>query len=105
MRLIFIGKNIKMKIVTNMNKLLSSILLVIVLISNSTYAETAKSSKKNKSTDTNQTMTDDEFMKQFTALDKQEKDSEKKLEKTIKLRKSVDELVNTLNIKNWQYYH
>jgi uncharacterized protein (DUF4213/DUF364 family) len=64
-----------------------------MLIGNSAYAGTVKL------VDKNQTMSNDEFMKQFMALDKQEKDSEKKLEKTIKLRKSVDELTNQLGIK------
>lgn len=65
-----------------MNKLLSLILLTIMLISHSVYAETVKSSKKIKSTDTNQTMSDDEFMKQFMQLDR-EVNEQKKLGKTL----------------------
>lgn len=74
-------------------------LLAITLICTSLYAETVKSSKNAKSSEQNKTMTNDEFMKQFMILDKQEKDSERKLEKTIKLRKTVDELGNQLGIK------
>lgn len=65
-----------------MNKLLSLVLLTTILISHSVYAETAKSPKKTKSTDTNQMMSDDEFMKQFMQLDR-EVNEQKKLGKTL----------------------
>lgn len=89
-----------------MSKLLLSVLFVTMLIGNSAYAETTKSVKKTKSTDTNKTMSDEEFMKRFMALEQEEKDTkektiqvEKKLEETRKLRKTVDELANQLGIK------
>lgn len=75
-----------------MNKLLLFVLLTIMLIGNSTYAETVKSSKHIKSSDKNQTMTDDEFMKQFMALDQREKDAKADLEASKKLGKTLDEL-------------
>jgi hypothetical protein len=69
-----------------------------MLISHSVYAETVKSSKK-KSTDTNQTMSDDEFMKQFMTLDQSEKKAkenldkrQKELEASKKLGKTLDEI-------------
>lgn len=75
-----------------MNKLLSLILLATILISHSTYAETVKSSKKIKSTDTNQTMSDDEFMKQFMKLDQREKKAKEELEASKRLGKTLDEI-------------
>lgn len=89
-----------------MKNILIITLFAITLISNSLYAETVKSTKNIKSSDKNQTMTDEEFLKQFMALDQEEKDAkaktvqvEKKLEETRKLRKTVDELANQLGIK------
>lgn len=98
MRLIFIGKNIKMKIVTDMNKLLSFILLAIVLISNSAYAETIKSSKSVKQFDSNKTMSDDEFMKQFMALDQKVEIKNKKIEELDKTIKTLDEINKLLGV-------
>lgn len=74
-----------------MNKLLSFILFTTMLISHSVYADTVKSSKKIKSTDTNQTMSDDEFMKKMMALDKREKDA-------IKLGETLDEINHLLGV-------
>lgn len=70
-----------------MSKLLSSVLLVTMLISNSVYAETIKSTKKTKSTDTNKTMTNEEFMKRFMALDQKEKEAIKKGETLDEINK------------------
>ncbi len=81
-------------------------LLAIILICNSTYADTVKSSKNTKSSDVNQTMTNEEFMKQFMALDKEEKDAKSKTSalerksKTLdKLEKTVDELSSKIGLK------
>lgn len=70
-----------------MSKLLSSMLLTIALISNFAYAETIKSTKKIKSADTNKTMSNEEFMKQFMALDQKEKDAIKKGETLDEINK------------------
>jgi hypothetical protein len=74
-------------------------LLAITLICNSAYAETVKSSKSVKQSDANQTMTNEEFMKQFMALDKETKEVDKQLETQKKLRKTVDEIKNKLGVK------
>lgn len=96
----------KMKITAKMIRLIFTIFCTATLVCNSAYAETTKSVKKTKSTDTNKTMSDEEFMKRFMALEQEEKDTkektiqvEKKLEETRKLRKTVDELANQLGIK------
>lgn len=74
-----------------MNKLLSLILLMAMLINHSVYAEIAKSSKKTKPTDTNQTMSDDEFMKQFMAIEQRKKDA-------IKAGETLDEINQLLGV-------
>jgi hypothetical protein len=74
-------------------------LLAITLICNSAYAETTKSSKNIKLTDTNKTMTDEEFLKEFDLLDKETKEVDKQLEAQKKLRKTVDEIKNKLGVK------
>lgn len=95
-----------------MSKLLLSLFLTMVLISNFIYAETNKSAKKTKLIDTNKTMTDDEFMKEFMKLSQEVKDekiktsktqdeldqAQKKLAATIKLEKTVDELGKQLGV-------
>ncbi len=76
-------------------------MLSMLLSSNFIHAETSKQLKSDKkTTDVNKTMTNDEFMKQFMTLDKKEKDAEKKLEETRKLRKTVDELGKQVGVNN-----
>lgn len=70
-----------------MSKLFSSMLLAIALISNFAYAETIKSAKKTKSTDTNKTMSNEEFMKQFMAIEQRKKDAIKKGETLDEINK------------------
>lgn len=74
-------------------------LLAIALISDFTYAETVKSSKSVKQSDSNQTMTDDEFMKEFMRLDKEIEIKKKKTEELKKLNKTLDEALNLVNTK------
>lgn len=74
-----------------MNKILSPILLATMLITHSIYAESIKSSKKIKSTDTNQTMSDDEFMKRFMAIEQRKKDA-------IKQGEILDEINKLLGV-------
>ena len=73
-----------------MNKLLILALLSIFAISSNADSTKVK--------DTNKTMTDDEFMKEFMKLDKQEKDAERKLEATKKLGKTLDEIGDKLGV-------
>lgn len=96
----------KMKITAKMIRLIFTIFCTATLACNSAYAETTKSAKKPKFTDTNQTMSDEEFMKQFMALDKEEKDAksktsalERKSKALDKLEKTVDELSNKIGLK------
>ncbi len=84
-----------------MKKILFSTIYTIFLMSNSIYAETVKI------TDTNKTMSNDEFMNKMMALEQREKDAkaktvqvQRKLEETIKLKKTVDELAGKLGIKD-----
>lgn len=70
-----------------MSTLLSSMLLAIALISNFAYAETIKSTKKIKSADTNKTMSDEEFMKRFMAIEQRKKDAIKKGETLDEINK------------------
>lgn len=88
-----------------MNKLLSTILLATMLISHSVYAETVKSSKKIKSTDTNQTMSDDEFMKKMMAFEQRQNDAKAKtaksqadLDSSKKLGQTLDEINKLLGV-------
>lgn len=81
-----------------MNKLLILALLSIFAIS--------LNADNTKAKDTNKTMTDDEFMKEFMKLDKQEKDAkaktaktEKELAEAKKTGKTLDEIGNLLGIK------
>ncbi len=74
-----------------MSKLLLSVLLATMLIDNFAYAETIKSTKKIKSADTNQTMSDDEFMKEFMKLDQE-------LEAAKKTGKTLDEINKLLGV-------
>lgn len=67
-------------------------LLATTLICNYAYAETIKSTKNIKSTDTNQTMSDDEFMKELIA--KQQKTEELK-----QLNKTLDGALNLVKSK------
>lgn len=48
--------------------------------------------------DNNKTMTDEEFMKQFTKLDKEVKEEKAKNKALDKLEKTVDELANKLKV-------
>ncbi|MDD5203662.1 MAG: hypothetical protein PHH41_11060 [Sulfurimonas sp.] len=81
-----------------MNKLLSFIFLVIMLTANLVYAETIKSSKKIKSADTNQTISDEEFMKQWGQMEKDKKEAKADLEASKKRGKALDELINQYRI-------
>jgi hypothetical protein len=69
-----------------------------MLISHSVYAETVKSSKKIKSSDTNQTMSNDEFMKQFMKLDHKENKAKEELESSKRLGKTLDEVNQLLDV-------
>lgn len=78
-----------------MKKLLYSALLTIILTANSVFAS-----------DTNKTMTDDEFMKQFMALEQKEKNAKAKtiktgeeLEASKKLGKTLDEVGSLIDMK------
>lgn len=62
-------------------------LLAIMFISNIAHAETTKSAKKIKSTDTNKTMSNEEFMKQFMAIEQRKKDAIKKGETLDEINK------------------
>lgn len=97
-----------------MKRILIATLFYFTAISNIAYAETPKSAKTLKSSDTNQTMTDEEFMKKMMAFEQRQKDAkdktvrleqetleaQKKLEATRKLRKTVDELADKLGVRN-----
>ncbi len=81
-----------------MKKLLF-LILSILLSSNFIYAG-------NKKSDTNKTMTDDEFMKQFMVLEQKEKNAkaktiktEEELEASKKLGKTLDEVGNLIDMK------
>lgn len=60
-------------------------------MSQSTYAETVKSSKNTKSSDSNQTMSKEEFMKRFMALEQKEKEA-------IKVGETLDEINKLLGV-------
>lgn len=72
---------------------MKNILLIVLLSFTFVYAETTKT------TDTNKTMTDDEFMKQLIKLDNDSKQIDKQLEAQKKLRKTVDEVKSQLRVK------
>lgn len=76
-----------------MKKLLFSIILITTLVSSFIYAETVKSSDKN------QTMTNDEFMKQMMALEQREIDAKAKTGELKKLNKTLDEALDLVNTK------
>lgn len=89
----------KMKITAKMIRLIFTIFCTATLACNSVYAETVKSSKGVKQSDSNKTMTDEEFLKEFDLLDKETKEVDKQLETQKKLRKTVDEIKNKLGVK------
>lgn len=78
--------------INNMYKFLS-ILFTIMLIANSTYAETIKSA------DQNQTMSDEEFLQRWKKLEKKKEESKQKLEASKKVGKELDELLKILKIE------
>lgn len=75
-----------------------------MLISNSTYADTVKSSKNTKSSDSNQTMLNEDFMKQWTRLENEKNQAEAELiqaksdlDASKKRGKALDGLLNQLD--------
>ncbi len=65
------------------------------------------SAETSKAKDNNKVMTDEEFLRQFTALNKEEKDiknktlkMEKKLEKTKQIGKTLDEINSLIDLKH-----
>lgn len=66
----------------------------MLLVFNFVNANELKQSK-----DTNKTMSNEEFMKEFTRLNKKSEETKKKLEETKKLEKTVDEIINKLGVK------
>lgn len=64
-----------------MKALLVPILFISILVNNSIYAETSKT------TDTNKTMSNDEFMKKFMAIEQRKKDAIKKGETLDEINK------------------
>jgi len=77
-----------------MKKFLFSIILITTLASSFVYAEEIKQSK-----DTNKTMSNDEFMKRFMALEQREKDAKAKTGELKKLNKTLDEALDLVNTK------
>jgi hypothetical protein len=89
----------KKKITAKMIRLIFTIFCTATLVCNSVYAETTKSSTSVKQADSNKTMTDDEFMKEFMRLDKEIEIKKKKTEELKKLNKTLDEGLNLVNHK------
>ncbi|MDD5387319.1 MAG: hypothetical protein PHQ22_09010 [Sulfuricurvum sp.] len=81
-----------------MKKILFSTISIIFLMYTSINADSIKSSKNIKSSDQNKSMTDDEFMKQFMALDKREKKAKEELEASKRTGKTLDEINNLLGV-------
>ena len=75
-----------------MKKFLLYTLLATILSSSLIYAETPNHIKSYKKSDTNKTMGNDEFMKEFTKLNQEIEASRKESQK-------LDELGNMLGIK------
>lgn len=70
-----------------MNKLIFFILIATTLTCNFIYAETLKSVSKNE------TISDEEFMKQYEQLEQRKKEAKNKTAKTeLQLKKSKEEL-------------
>lgn len=74
---------------------------VLILVSTLVYAETIKS------IDSNQTMSNEEFMKKMMAFEQRQNDAKAKtaksqadLDASKKLGKTLDELINQLGIQN-----
>ena len=87
-----------------MKKILFSTICIIFLMSHSVYADTVKSSINSKSSDSNQTMSNEEFMKQWTQLENEESKAiaesiqvKADLEASKKRGKALDELLNQLD--------
>lgn len=74
-----------------MNKLLMLTLLSIFAISSNADSTKAK--------DTNKTMTDDEFMKEFMRLDKNIEIKKEKNEELKTLNKTLDKALDSVNTK------
>lgn len=79
-------------------------LLAITLICNFVYADTVKSSKNTKSSDSNQTMSNEDFMNQWTRIENEKIQAEAELvqaksdlEASKKRGKALDELLNQLD--------
>lgn len=82
-------------------------LLTTTLSSSLIYAETQKHTKSSKKSDSNKTMTNEEFMSQFMALEQREIDAkaktvktEKDLEASKKLGKTLDEVGSLIGMKH-----
>lgn len=88
-----------------MNKIFLPLFLIFISFS-FVHAEEVKQTKQVKETKKKElSKEDEEFLKQFTALNKEEKDIkdktlklEKKLEKTKQIGKTLDEINNTLGV-------
>jgi hypothetical protein len=76
-----------------MKKLLHSILFIVTLVANPMHADT------NTTKDTNKTMANDEFMKEFMRLDKNIEIKRKKTEELKKQNKTLDEILDLLDTK------
>lgn len=91
-----------------MKHILIATFIITGITSNFAYAETIKS------TDSNQAMSNEEFMKKMMAFEQRQQDAkdktvrleqetleaQKKLEATRKLRKTVDELADKLGVRD-----
>lgn len=75
-----------------MKKMIFFTLLTITLVCNYIYAEDTKTK------DTNKTMTNDEFMKRFMALEQREKDAKAKTMSIKKTGEVLDEINQLLGV-------
>lgn len=76
-----------------MKKILFSTICIILLINNSAYAESIKS------VDQNQTMSNEEFMKKFMAIENRKQVDKEQIKLIDEIQKSVDSIKKT-NKKN-----
>lgn len=76
-----------------MKKILFSRICIILLINNSVYAESIKS------VDQNQTMSNEEFMKKFMAIENRKQVDKEQIKLIDEIQKSVDSIKKT-NKKN-----
>jgi galactose-1-phosphate uridylyltransferase len=79
-----------------MNKILFSIFITIILICNSVYAETVKSSKKIKSTEHNKS--DEEWLKAFMQAQQELKEEKVKTKEIEEKGKTLDEINKLLGV-------